>query len=255
MKKRGQLTIFIIIAIVVVAVVLIIVFYPRIKMIISPITPSGYVEECITNELEKIIPIVSESGGSLNPQNTIGYDGRQVEYLCYTAEYYKTCVNQQPFLKEHVEEQIASYIRPVAEKCVNDLVSDYEDRGYSVSLKRGNTSVEIVPHSLNVRLNSVITLEKDSTQYFSGFVISRNSEIYDLVMISQSIVNWEARYGDSAPETFMLYYPNLKIEKLKQGDGSKIYIVSERETDESFTFATRSLSWPAGYGADEPFVK
>ncbi|MFH1711387.1 MAG: hypothetical protein ABH840_03685 [Nanoarchaeota archaeon] len=254
-SKKGQLTIFIIIAVIVVAAVLFIVFYPQIKIIVSPVTPSGYVEDCISKELDNAVTIVSENGGSINPENVINYEGKEIEYLCYTAEYYKTCVMQQPLLKEHVEDEISSYIKPIAERCVNELVSDYQDRGYNVDLRKGNVSVEIMPHNILVNVNSVLTLEKDSTQYFSGFKVAKTSEMYDLLMISQSILNWEARYGDSAPETFMLYYPNLRIEKLKQGDGSKIYIINERETKDSFIFATRSLSWPAGYASDGEFVK
>jgi len=253
--KRGQLTIFIILAVIVVAAVLFVVFYPQIKTIVSPVTPSGYVEDCISKELDNAVVKVSETGGSINPENTMNYLGKPIEYLCYTAEYYKTCVMQQPLLKQHVEEEIANYIKPIAERCVNELVSNYEEKGYNVNLKKGNVSVEIIPHNVVVNVNSVLTLDKESTQYFSGFKVAKNSEMYDLLMISQSILNWEARYGDSAPETFMLYYPDLKVEKLKQGDGSKIYIVANREAKESFIFATRSLSWPAGYGSDEKFVK
>jgi len=75
--------------------------------------------------------------------------------------------------------------------------------------------------------------------------------MYDLVMISTSILNFEARYGDSNPLSFMVYYPSLWIDKLKQGDGTKIYILTDLNTGESFTFASRSLSWPAGYGIGE----
>jgi len=254
-SRKGQLTIFIIIAVIVVAAVLFVVFYPQIKIIVSPVSPSSYVEDCISKELDNAVVKVSETGGSINPENTMNYLGKPIEYLCYTAEYYKTCIMQQPLLKQHVEEEIANYIKPIAERCVNELVSDYEDRGYNVNLKKGNVSVEIIPHNVVVNVNSVLTLEKSSTEYFTGFKVAKNSEMYDLLMISQSILNWEARYGDSAPETFMLYYPDLKVEKLKQGDGSKIYIVANREVKESFIFATRSLSWPAGYGSDEKFVK
>ena len=45
----------------------------------------------------------------------------------------------------------------------------------------------------------------------------------------------------------MLLYPNIKVEKLKQEDGSKIYIITSRDTNEKFVFASRSLSWPAGF--------
>ena len=36
--------------------------------------------------------------------------------------------------------------------------------------------------------------------------------------------------------------------KIVMTEGSKIYILTNTKTKDKFTFATRSLSWPAGYG-------
>lgn len=257
MKKEminGQVTIFIIMAIVIAAAVLLVVFYPRIKMIVQPATPAGYVEDCVKKELIPAVEKLSASGGSFNPENTILYQGREIEYLCYTNEYYKTCSMQIPFIKQNFESELTGYIAPIAEQCVNQMASDFKDKGYNVNVKKGDISVEIVPHSVKVAVNHEITVEKESVQNLGKIIVAENSEMYDMLMISQNILDWEARYGDSAPETFMMYYPDIKVEKLKQGDGSKIYIVTNKESKEEFTFATRSLSWPAGYGT-EKFVK
>jgi hypothetical protein len=45
----------------------------------------------------------------------------------------------------------------------------------------------------------------------------------------------------------MSFYPNLRIEKKKQDDGTKVYILGDRTTGEQLLFATRSLAWPPGY--------
>jgi len=100
-----------------------------------------------------------------------------------------------------------------------------------------------------------MTITKENSQSFSEFTVMKRSGMFDIISIAESILNWEARLGDSNPETFMIYYPNLRIQKLKQGDGSKIYTIADRETKEEFMFASRSLSWPAGYGFDQPLVK
>jgi hypothetical protein len=44
----------------------------------------------------------------------------------------------------------------------------------------------------------------------------------------------------------MLYYPNIKIEKKKLGEGSTVYILTNRETLDKFVFASRSVVIPAG---------
>ena len=80
------------------------------------------------------------------------------------------------------------------------------------------------------------------------FEIELSSEIYFLLMTATSIVDFESTYGDSETRLYLLYYPNLVIEKNKLGDGSKIYKVREVTTKEEFIFASRSVAWPGGFG-------
>jgi hypothetical protein len=37
------------------------------------------------------------------------------------------------------------------------------------------------------------------------------------------------------------------VEKKKQGDGTTVYILTDRDTDEKFYFASRSIAIPAGF--------
>lgn len=252
--NKGQVTIFIILAIVIVAVLLII-FYPRIKNVFIPVSPSIQVEDCVTKELGNFVQDLASQGGSLEPENFILYNDKKIDYLCYTNEYYKTCVMQQPFIKQKFEEEVAKFISAKAKNCVQELVDSFESKGYSVDKKPGNVSVEIAPKNLKIIVSMPLTLTKETSETFDKFVISKPGNMYEILIISQAILNYEARYGDSVPEDFMLLYPNLRIQKLKQADGSKIYIVEDRDTKDSFTFATRSLSWPEGYGTQEQYVK
>ena len=74
------------------------------------------------------------------------------------------------------------------------------------------------------------------------------SEMYDLLFIATNIVEHESQVGGSATELYLQYYPDLKIEKIKLTDGTTIYQLSNVVTGEQFSFASRSLAWPAGYG-------
>ena len=75
-----------------------------------------------------------------------------------------------------------------------------------------------------------------------------DNNLYELASIAESIVEWEATYGDSETTTYMNYYHDLKVEKKKQTDGTTIYIVTNRDTRNKFQFASRSVAWPPGYG-------
>lgn len=253
-KKRAQVTIFIIIAIIIVAL-LVIFLYPRIKtsFFVSK-SPQEFIESCMKDDINSALENLTRQGGSINPENAVLYKDNKIEYLCYTNEYYKTCVMQQPFLKQHFEQELASHLKNKAEGCMNSLTEDYQKRGYQVTSKKPGVSASLIPHNLRIEINTQITLKKEATESYDKISIVRRSELYDLLIISESILNLEARYGDSSPETYMLYYPDIKIEKLKQGDGSKIYRLENRETKERFFFASRSLSWSPGYGV-EKYVK
>lgn len=250
--KKAQTTIFIIIAVViVVAAVLIILFWPKVKNIVvtKEISPSSYITECVSPVISEAIALVSKQGGSVRPLLTVNYAGDRIEYLCYTNEYYKTCVMQQPMLKQHIEYEIVNFVKPKVEKCFNSLVSELEKRNYRVDTKRPDVSIEIKPDNIVVYIKTEMSVRKgESVERYDRFRLNVRSGLYSLVMISSNILNWESRYGGSDPLTYMLYHPNLKVEKYEQEDGTTIYILSDRDTLEQFKFATRSLAWPAGYG-------
>lgn len=251
-NKRGQVTIFVIIAVILVAV-LIFLFYPRVKRIFIPSIPSLQLQDCLENELDGAVELVSERGGSIDPVNAIMYEGEKREYLCYTNQYYKTCVMQQPLLRQHIEREILIYIQPKARGCVDNLKDNLRSKGYSVSSGREEISVSIVPNNIKVIVSGFSATKEDAGERYDNFEVSKKSKIYDLIMLTTSILNWETRYGDSNIATYMMFYPNIKVEKYKQQDGSKIYILNTRYKKDKFVFASRSLSWPAGYGIDQTY--
>jgi len=250
--KKAQVTIFIIIAIIIVVLgILIYMFYPKIKASFGfeEQSPSAFLEGCIKDEIQKSTEILSPQGGSINPKHYILYNGEKIEYLCYTEEYYKTCVMQQPMLKSHIENEIKGNIEDEVKVCLDDMEKKYKSKGYNVNLKRGDINVELLPERIITTLNSSLTLTKsENSEKYNSFKISLNNNLYELVSIANSILNWEARYGDAETTTYMNYYHDLKVEKLKQTDGSTIYILTDRNNGNKFRFASRSVAWPPGYG-------
>ena len=45
---------------------------------------------------------------------------------------------------------------------------------------------------------------------------------------------------------YMQLYRGIRVEKLEQTDGTKIYILTNKETEDVFQFASRSLVFPPG---------
>ena len=248
-QKRGQVTIAIIIAVVIVALaVLIYLFFPKITSTLGFTTenPSEFIRDCMEDKIKDSIEIVSSQGGSLNPENYYLYKDEKIEYLCYTNEYYIPCVVQQPLLKQHIENEIKNNIKADSDVCFNSLKESFENKGFSVNLRGGDTSVELLPKITVVNYEKELTLTKDSTDRYEKLKVAIDNNLYELMSIANSIISMETRYGDSETTIYMNYYHNLKVEKMKQTDGTTIYILTDRDTGDKFQFASRSIAWPPG---------
>jgi len=246
-KKKGQITIFVIFGLIILALAFAIYyFYPQIRAAITgeTLNPSSYLQSCIEEDLNTNLETISSQGGSLNPEHYLSYKNQRLEYLCYTNEYYKTCVMQQPVLKQHIEQEVEKAISKKAEECFVSLEQTYKRSGYEVDIKKGKIEIELLPKRVVLSFNSTMTIKKDSTQRYDDLRISLVNNLYELVSITTSILNFETRYGDSETTIYMNYYHDLKVEKIKQEEGSKVYILTDRNNGNKFQFATRSLAWP-----------
>jgi len=237
---RGQVAVFVIIAILIVAVVLIIFAFPRIKPFFTgqEFTPQSYLRSCIEPSVKEGMDLLARQGGYANPEG----------YLCYTSQYYDTCVVQDAMVKNRIEQELNKIIEPRARECAANLKTEYEKRGYSVSQNTISSKTTIDPGKINVEFKMPILVSKgEESNSYQGFTIGIPSQMYDILFISMSIIDYESTYGDSETTLYLQYYPDLKIEKTKLSEGSKVYIVSNVITKEYFQFASRSLSWPPGY--------
>mgnify|MGYP001587717705 FL=1 len=251
-NKKGQVTIFIIIAIIIVgAVVLIYVLRPGVEVGtgFDAGNPIGFIQNCLEDEIGSTVDLISKQGGSVDPEFSYLYGGSPVEYLCYTSEYYATCVVQQPLLKQHVESEIKEDISEEVASCFNNLEENYKNEGYTVTLDPGKTTVELLPKRVVTNLEGyVLTVSKAETARYDSFNVVLNNNLYELVSIANSIIEWETKYGSAETTVYMSYYKDLKVEKINQQDGTTIYILTDRNTGDKFQFASRSVALPPGYG-------
>jgi hypothetical protein len=247
--KRGQVTIFIIIAIVIVALIVItFLLFPQIRVNFGfgSDNPNEFMQNCMEDEIKGTINLISSQGGSVSPENYILYQDEKIEYLCYTNEFYIPCVVQRPILKQHIESEIKDKIKDKSEECFESLKSGFESKGFDVSLQPGVTEVELFPRTVFVNYNRTLTLTKDNTQRFEKVEVSVRNTLYELMSIANSIIDSETEFGDSETTIYMNYYHDLKVEKKKQSDGTTIYILTDRRTNDKFQFASRSVAWPPG---------
>jgi len=252
--KRGQVAIFVIVGLVIIAAgVLVYFFVPEVRNVISgEISPNSFVSSCLEEEINNGIELLSKQGGYANPEGYIMHQGNNIKYLCYTAQYHQTCMVQQPRLVSHFEQELSEIVKRKAEECASELRRSYQSRGYSVSGESNvDVNTSIVQDKIVINVNAPMVASKgELTQSFTAFSIERRSKIYSLLMTAVSIIDFESTYGDSETLTYVNYYPNLIMYKSKLGDGTTVYTVGDATTGEEFTFASRSLAWPGGYGTE-----
>jgi hypothetical protein len=251
MEKRGQVAVFVILALVIISVVIVYLLFPNISPVFSSdVNPHTYLRNCIEPEARGIMSTLSKQGGYSNPTNHVVYQGEMIQYLCYTSQPYQMCVVQQPMIKQHFEREVKDYVEPKARECINDLATHYQRRGYDVDAAPGNLNVTLIPGSLVLDFLSPMTVSKENVQTFRQFSVAIDTEMYDLLMTATSIIQFESALGDSETLLYIQYYPDLRIDKVKR-DGNTIYKLSNVVTKDEFTFASRSLVWPEGYGFGE----
>jgi len=250
-NRSGQVTIFIIIGIIIVSLgVLIYSFYPQIKSALSgeAKNPPDYIQSCIEDEIKDAAEELSIHGGDFNPEFYSTFNNIQIKNLCYTALYCDLCKIQQPQLQSHIEKEILTKIDDKITSCFASLESSYKKKGYTVSLKPGEKQISLLPSRIEGTFNYSLTLTKEDTQKYDSFTVIVNNNLYELVTIAKNILDWEASLGNSDVRVYMTLYPNIKIEKKLLSDGTKIYIITDRNSGNKFEFASRSLVLsPAGY--------
>jgi len=243
MEKRGQVTIFIMVAIVIVSAVLVFFLWAKPSYFSDGVNSMNF-EKCVEDVIDQSIGELEKKAGFYNPEFTYAYNGEEFTYLCYTNNYYETCSVQVPFLKNTFEKQMKVFIRDRVDTCYINSIDELKSQGYSVV--GGNVEYNILITS------GIVSAEIDAptivgSQSFARFNIKINSPIYEMVMIATSIVQFETKYGDSDISAMMLFYPDYIIDKIKRSDGTTIYILKSKISGNKFQFASRSLAWPAGY--------
>jgi hypothetical protein len=250
--KKGQVTLFVILAIVIVVLgVLIYLFLPDIistEKSVSQEDPQTYLENCIQDELQNNVRIISENGGVLENEFYLNYSGDKYEYLCYTNEYLRPCIPQKPMLTNVIRSNLKESIEDEFENCFDSMKEDFENRNYEVNLDKKDFEIVLHPSKIEIVSDSTLELKKDTSETYNGFNLAFESDLYNLASIAYNIMAWESTYGDASIESYTAFDPNIRIQKIKRDDGSKIYIIQNRKTENKFKFASRSMVWPAAVG-------
>ncbi|MEM0465786.1 MAG: hypothetical protein QXW97_03765 [Candidatus Pacearchaeota archaeon] len=247
-NKRGQITIFIILALIIVILILIIfisIKQPKVEPYDEKF-PQVFIESCVKDYLEKTLLSISKHGGDVNTKNSVMYNNTNLSYLCYTKDYYKSCINQKPKFIEYIEKEITDDIKPNVFKCFDSLKLILEKR-YDIEMGEMQILTKLKPREVNLEINRKFKMRRDKEyREFNNFKIIQQYPMYEFSEISMEIANQESKYCNFDTLGFMIIYPEFDISKIKTGDSDTIYKIIDRKTNRDFNFAIKSCVLPAG---------
>lgn len=179
--KRGQITIFIIIAILLVSsVVLFFVLKGNLKIPGKPISPEtveiqNFVEECLDDSLEKVVFRIGENGGYYSLGQAVSTPVLEVPY------YIKDNKNLMPS-KENIENEISKYVSRELVFCLGDFTLFRE---YNITKGKIVATTKIESERVLVEVNYPLTIIKGESsskiKKFNSEVPVRLGLVYDAV--------------------------------------------------------------------------
>ncbi|MEM2605366.1 MAG: hypothetical protein QXI41_02320 [Candidatus Pacearchaeota archaeon] len=248
-SKRGQVMLFIIVALVIVALAIFFFFIrkPGKSKPSEALSPEAYLQDCINLELEPAVEKLASQGGYLELGNCIFYRNVCRHYLCYTTMPYKACVNQEPLLKEKIESILKEKLQQenVVKNCINNFAKAAKKDGYEVSTCQEHGlepsfSVILEKGRISFPVNCTITLKKVQEIKFENFDLNLRWPLYEFVVLAKEIINEEITNTDFDPVAYMLRHYWVEIEKFRTSDDSKIYTLRDRNSKKEFVFAVRN---------------
>lgn len=256
--SKGQVTIFIIVAVVMVAIVAL--FFLLRGNVIPAIggkaeeNPGNFLEVCMEDSVHEALELISSQGGYVsNPLNkTFQFEGEKdftdISYLCYNQGDYLPCVNQEPMLIQHLKNEIKDYIFDDVNDCFDDLTSSFKNQGYGVEVTERGFDIGFEEGKVVVDIDADVTLTKSGeTTTQNDFQAIFSSKFYDLAIVVQEIVNKEATTCEfNNYDRFS--YTDLDIYSYRTTDSSVIYKIKHLGSEEEFKFAIRGCVMPAGFG-------
>jgi len=255
-NKKGQITIFVIIAVIIIAVVVLFFLIGPGDTLINPEgrveNPNNLLSLCLKDAVKEKAQEISSKGGYIeNPFNrtfkfTDEDETYDVAFLCYTKEFYNPCVTQQPMMISHLEDELKNTLGKKVEDCVEEIGRNYEAQGYTVDVNYKDFNVELIPDEIKLDVDVRIGLSKVETSVQEGLNANIQSKLYNNAIVAQQIVFQNAKFCNFDYFGYMMTYPEFEIDYFRTSDSIKIYTIKELNSEEWFRLAIRTCVIPQG---------
>ena len=222
LDKRGQVTIFVIIAIVILAGVAV-YFLARGNLGVSGIPTSlepvfNYYTECIKEETKTAIELAGSQGGYVEtPPYVPGSDyapfSSQLNFLGFPVPYWyyisgNGLIKEQAPSKGDIERGIAGYVEERVRDCKFD---NFYSQGFDINLGESSASVRINDESVDVTVDSGLAVSKGSDSGSKGehrvSVSSKLGKFYGIATKIYEKEKSDAIFDNYGVDVLRLYAP------------------------------------------------
>jgi len=251
MKKKGQVTLFVIISVLLVtAIIGFFIFKPSFfSDISSTANPEGYLDKCAEDSIQKTEKLLLENNFHIdqNFTNYLLYKSEKVPYQCTASEFYLPCTPQEPGLFSSIKNLIENRALRDVDSCFRRMKQDFQSRGYSVSEDILSLNVTLSEEFIKINFKkNFLATKGDSSVSLGEIEASRSSSLYNLIKTTQTIVNYESTICEFNEISWMKAVPNILISKFVTSDSTRVYILTDRISSKQTKFAIRTCVLPAG---------
>ncbi|PIN74243.1 hypothetical protein COV20_01350 [Candidatus Woesearchaeota archaeon CG10_big_fil_rev_8_21_14_0_10_45_16] len=242
MQKRGQVTVFVIVALLVLGLsALIFVLNERITPEIKPVDTAPvqqFVESCLQKTLSEGISFIAENGGYNHLPELSSSDAfHNAPYYVYLGE------DTSPTLQS-IQRQLADYITSQLPFCIQQ----FKAFPYTISFSEISTRVSILLGMVDADISFPITIEQGEQQAtLDTFRVSQPSSLFEMYSASQEIVDYTLLFDnaicfDCIDDTAQKN--NLQISVLEFKLDELFYIIEDLDKELVYRFASKHQDLP-----------
>jgi hypothetical protein len=249
MEKRGQIALWVILALAIAGIVLL--FFTFGRSIISSkgtqFNPQQAVELCIKDIVNEAVDKMLPQGGFLEPEHYKLYNETKMTYLCEIPEDFEPCINLHPMLLTEIREEIKKYVEPKIESCFEPMEKQAREKKIDITLGALEWGIALAPKKIimNVTRETKIT-EKEETRTIDDYSLEIPNPVYDMALVAANIVDSESTSCNFDYVSYMLMNKNIDIKRNMLSEYTKLYTLEDRDSGKIMNFAIRGCAIPVG---------
>ncbi len=240
-RKKGQVTLFIILGIIIFSSILAFIVWVRPTMDSSKGASLNF-ETCVKKIVSEGVSDLAITGGFKYPTFGVLYKDQQIPYFVYTSQYDEAGTAQVLFPAQKFEEELTSYVEEGINACYKTSVKKLQNMGYNVTSGDVKIVLTIFPETIDVLVQAPTTIE---SQQFEEINVKVPSDIYGILEMAHTIMSKELERSlenswSVDTTELMRLYQNYVITSIYRSDSTRIYTIKDMNYNIEYKFAIRS---------------